>query len=75
MGNKQQNAIDNAMSDFELTRSIIFDCPAMRLPTSFTDRLCMVSQIVVLKGGSPEFAQFVVDACNEKTERDAAIDR
>jgi hypothetical protein len=64
-----QDVAANAMTDFEVTRSIIHDCPALRLPQSFAEKLCAVSQIVVLKGSSPEIARFIADACNEKTDR------
>jgi hypothetical protein len=52
---------------FELTRSIIYDCPALKLPQSFAGRLGMVAQIVVLKGASPEVAAFIVESCNART--------
>ena len=71
--NKCKAAADNAMTDFELTRSVIYDCPALRLPQSFLDRLGMVAQIVVLKGATPEIAKFIVSACNAHTEALAAM--
>ncbi len=67
------NAASGAMTDFEATRSIIYDCPALRLPQSFLDRLGMVAQIVVLKGATPEIAKFIVSACNAHTEALAAM--
>lgn len=67
-----QSATQNAMSDFELTRSIIHGCPALRLPQSFVDRLGMTAQIVALKGATPEIAQYVVDACNRAVASDVA---
>lgn len=71
--NKYKTTADNAMTDFELTRSVIYDCPALRLPQSFIDRLGMVAQIVVLKGASPEIAKFIASACNAHTEALAAM--
>lgn len=48
---------------FELTRSIIHNCPALVLPQSFAEQIGGVTQLVVLKGASPEVAQFIADAC------------
>ena len=58
------------MSDFELTCSIIYDCPAINLPQSFLEELGHMRQIAVLKGVKPEMAQFIADACNEKLQRE-----
>lgn len=56
-------------SDFSITRSIIHDCPALRLPQSLVERYGGVAQLVVLKGASPEVALFIADACNSATHR------
>ena len=60
------------MSEFKLIHSIIGDCPALRLPQTSWQQLGMMAQIILLKGASSEIAQFIVDACNEKAQRDAA---
>lgn len=62
---RRVGAEQNAMTDFELTTSIINKCPALRLPQSFVEKLGMTAQIVALKGATPEVAQYIVDACNE----------
>ena len=59
---------------FELTRSIIHNCPALALPQSFAEQMGGVAQLVVLKGATPEVAQFIADACNAACiAADAAI--
>jgi hypothetical protein len=52
------------MSQFELTKSIIHKCPALKLPQSFAEKLGMTAQIVPLKGCDDEMAKFILDACN-----------
>lgn len=54
------------MSEYSLTKSVIYGCPAIKVPQSDFERLGMVSQLVVLKGASDEVAEFIVRACNEK---------
>lgn len=54
--------------EFVLTRSVIYDCPAIKLPQNFVQQLGNTAQIVVLKGATDEIANFIVSACNEKTE-------
>lgn len=49
---------------FELVRSIIHKCPALKLPQSFIEKLGNAAQIVPLKGLDDEMAKFIVDACN-----------
>ena len=58
------------MRNFELTHSIIHDCLAIKLPQSFLEELGHLRQIAVLKGVKPEMVQFIVDACNEKLQRE-----
>jgi hypothetical protein len=53
-----------AVEEFSLTRSIIHECPALRLPQSFVEKLGNVAQVVALKGCDAETAQFIVNACN-----------
>lgn len=65
---KISSAATHAMTDFEVTNSIIYKCPALRLPQSFIQQLGMTAQIVVLKGATPEIAEFIAAACNEATE-------
>lgn len=49
---------------FEIVRSIIHQCPALKLPQSFVERLGGVAQIVALKGATNEFAEHVADCLN-----------
>jgi hypothetical protein len=70
---KHLTAIRSAVEDdgaeprkggFQLTRSIIHECPALRLPQSFLEKLGNAAQIVVLKGANDKIAKFITDACN-----------
>lgn len=49
---------------YELTRSIIHKCPALKLPQTFLQKLGMTAQIVPLLGLSDEQAQAIVDRLN-----------
>jgi hypothetical protein len=49
---------------FELTRSIIHKCPALKLPQTFMQRLGMIAQIVPLHGLTDEQARAIVDRLN-----------
>lgn len=58
--------------EFVLTRSVIHDCPAIKLPQNFVQQLGNTAQIVVLKGATDEIANFIVSACNQKAEAEKA---
>jgi hypothetical protein len=49
---------------YELTRSIIYKCPALKLPQTFVEKLGMTAQIVPLVGLTDEQAQAIVDRLN-----------
>jgi hypothetical protein len=49
---------------YELTRSIIHKCPALKLPQTFLQKLGMTAQIVPLLGLTDEQAQAIVDRLN-----------
>lgn len=56
----------------ELVRSIIHDCPAIKLPQSALQKLGMTAQLVVLKGAEPDIAKFIVDCMNAALAQPAA---
>lgn len=47
-----------------LTRSIIYNCPALKLPQTFLQQLGATAQIVALKGADEAIAQSICDALN-----------
>lgn len=53
-----------AAERFELTRSIIHKCPALKLPQTFMQQLGMTAQIVPLHGLTEAQAQAIVDRLN-----------
>lgn len=53
-----------AVPAFELTRSIIYKCPAIKLPQSFMQKLGMMAQIIPLRGVDEALAQSLVDQLN-----------
>jgi hypothetical protein len=53
-----------AADRFELVRSIIYQCPALKMPQTFLQQLGMTAQIVPLKGLTQEQAQAIVDRLN-----------
>jgi hypothetical protein len=50
---------------WEVVRSVIYDCPALKLPQSLVLRMGGVTQIVVLKGASKELADQIASALNK----------
>lgn len=60
----EQPAEAVAQGPWQLTRSIIHNCPALRVPQTWLQRLGNVAQIVVLKGADEALAQSIADALN-----------
>jgi len=56
---------------FELTKSIIHKCPALRLPQTFLQRLGGVAQLVVLKGADDALAEELLRRLNATAVPDA----
>jgi hypothetical protein len=57
---------------FSLTRSIIHDCPALKLPQTWLQKLGNTARIVALRGADDELAQALVDRLNAPSEQAAA---
>lgn len=54
----------NQREKFEITKSIIHKCPAIKLPQSYLQKLGNTAQIIVLKGCDDDTANFIANACN-----------
>lgn len=57
-------AADELGGQFSLTRSIIYRCPALKLPQAWWQKLGGCAQIIPLWGVSDEQAQAIVDRLN-----------
>lgn len=53
-----------AVDRFELVRSIIHQCPALKMPQTFLQQMGMTAQIVPLKGLTQEQGQAIADRLN-----------
>ncbi len=72
-GAQAAQALDVGAAGFTLTRSILYKCPALKLPQEWWQKLGDMSQIVPLRGVTDEMAAEIVRRLNAATTPAPAV--